>query len=76
MGKADLETPKTICCIWVNNRYNIYSSDTLIPERGRKLVSFLFTRFRFAFRYLNPREGTETGMMNEDYESFVKVQIP
>ena len=28
------------------------------------------------FRYLNPREGTETGMMNEDYESFVKVQIP
>ena len=37
-------------------------SDTLIPERGRKrLRHLLYYLQSHAFRYLNPREGTETG---------------
>ena len=51
-------------------------SDTLFPERGRKLEKLnVVTYIQVQFRYLIPREGTET-RINQNKKVGIKVQIP
>ena len=44
---------------WLNR------SDTLLPVRGRKPAFSFLLSIVFPFRYLTPREGTETHLPNE-----------